>query len=423
MTLVSKIEPDRCGCDMEGGSASLVSVDEALRRIARHVAPVQGTEGVSLGSAAGRILAKPVTATAVTPPFDNSAMDGYAVDSRALLGAGPWRLPVVQRIRAGDAVLEPLLGPTSARIFTGARVPPGADAVVPQERVVRDGDRVLLQRRPTSGANIRRAGSDMRPGQIVLEAGARLGVRESAAAAAAGVAEVEIRRALRIGLLVTGNEIRQAGSGRASAEIWDVNTPMLSLALSGPETALVAVRQAVDDPMGLQRHLADLAGKTDLIVTTGGISVGEEDHVKPALAALGAEIHFSGVAMKPGKPVSFGRFGQAVWLGLPGNPLSAFVTWQVFGRPLLDFLLGAQRGSRKRRHVVIGKPVRRRPGRCEFRPARVVGFDGQGREVVTFEDRINSAAMAGLPAADGLVLIPAETEEMPEGALAEFLPF
>jgi len=161
----------------------------------------------------------------------------------------------------------------------------------------------------------------------------------------------------------------------------------------------------------------------NVIVTTGGISVGEEDHVKPVLEALGADIHFSGVAIKPGKPVSFGRLGKSVWLGLPGNPLSAFVTWYVFGLPLLDVFSGRLRGTCKRRHVVTGKPICRKPGRCEIRPARIVGFDGQGREVVDFDDTVSSAHVARLPDTDGLLFIPAEAEHLPEGALIEFQPF
>ncbi|MCB1465707.1 MAG: molybdopterin molybdenumtransferase MoeA, partial [Rhizobiaceae bacterium] len=172
-----------------------------------------------------------------------------------------------------------------------------------------------------------------------------------------------------------------------------------------------------------RRCLADMAETVDLIVTTGGISVGEEDHVKPVLEALGAEIHFSGVAIKPGKPVSFGRLGKAVWLGLPGNPQAAFVTWYVFGLPLLDVLSGRLRGTRNRRHVEAGKQIFRKPGRCEIRPARIVGFDGQGREVVDFDDTVSSAHVARLPDTDGLLFIPAEAEHLPEGALIEFQPF
>ncbi len=423
MSIVQKINAGSCGCEAFDDAPSLISVEEALRRIATNAAPVHGTETAPLSLATGRVLAEPVKAVAMAPPFDNAAMDGYAVDSTGLDGDGPWRLSVAERIAAGEVAAGQVAGRNAARVFTGAPVPPGADAVVKQESVVRDGATVILDRRPLPGLNIRRAGVDMRSDQTILQAGARLGPREIAACAAAGAARVHLHRPIRVGLLATGSEVRHVGSDREAAQIWDVNTPMLCSELSRPDIELARVRQGVDDRTQLRRCLADMAETIDLIVTTGGISVGEEDHVKPVLADLGTQTYFSGVAIKPGKPVSFGRLGKAIWLGLPGNPLSAFATWQVFGLPLLDVLSGRRRGTRVRRHVVAGKQIIRKPGRCELRPARIVGFDDQGREVVDFDDTINSAHVARLPDTDGLLFIPAKTERVPEGALIEFQPF
>ncbi len=423
MSIVQRINAGSCGCEAFDSASSLISIDEALRRIAKNAAPVHGTETAPLSLATGRILAGPVKAVAMTPPFDNAAMDGYAVDSTGLEGDGPWRLSVAERIAAGEVSAGQVAGRTAARVFTGAPVPYGADAVVKQESVVRDGASVILDRRPLPGLNIRRAGGDMRSDQTILQAGARLGPREIAACAAAGAARVHLYRPIRVGLLVTGSEVRHVGSDREAAQIWDVNTPMLCSEFSRPDIDLARVMQGVDDRAKLRRCLGDMAETVDLIVTTGGVSVGEEDHVKSALADLGAGFHFSGVAIKPGKPVSFGRLGKAVWLGLLGNPLSAFVTWHIFGLPLLDVLSGRQRGTRVRRHVVAGKQITRKPGRCELRPARIVGFDAQGREVVDFDDTINSAHVAKLPDTDGLLFIPAEAERVPEGGLIEFQPF
>lgn len=422
MTILHDIRADSCGCDAASLPNALISVDEALRRIEKQVSPIDGVETLPLSSATGRVLARPVRAAASVPPFDNAAMDGYAVERAALSGDGPWRLPVVARVPAGSAPVAPMDPQGAVRIFTGAPVPHGADAVIRQEDVARCGDDVIIGQRPPAGLNIRRAGSDMRMDQVALEAGMRLGPREIAACAAAGAQTLRLRRALRVGLLVTGNEIRHAGSAREAARIWDVNTPMLRSALTTPEVEIVQIRQGSDDRVTLQKHLKEMAAKTDLVITTGGISVGEEDHVKPIMAALGADIHFSGVAIKPGKPVSFGHLGPAAWLGLPGNPLAAFVTWQIFGEFLLDALLGRRRGTRKRRHVVTAQPIHRKAGRCELRPGHLTGFDAMGREVVTLDDKINSACVAGLPRTDGLVFIPAETEQLPTGALLEFLP-
>ncbi|MFP4273608.1 MAG: molybdopterin molybdotransferase MoeA [Paracoccaceae bacterium] len=359
----------------------------------------------------------------MSPPFDNAAMDGYALATGALQGEGPWTLAVAERVAAGQAADRPLAGASAVRIFTGAPLPEGADAVVMQEAVLREGGSIRLDQRPEPGLNIRAAGSDLAAGQIALEAGWRLGPRQIAACAAAGAARLMVRQRLRVGLLVTGDEVRQTGGARAAAEIWDINTPMLAAALCSPAITLVTCAQGADSRDALQAQLADLAGQVDLLVTTGGLSVGEEDHVKPALDALGAELFFSGVAMKPGKPVSFGRVAGAAWLGLPGNPLSALVTWHLFGTALVARLTGQQQPAATRRHVVTTGAIRRRPGRCELRPARLTGFDAQGRELASFEAGLHSGRVGGLPMADGLMFLPAEADHLPAGALVEFQPF
>lgn len=423
MTMLQKIEPQGCGCDAPEPLSKLISIDEALARIARHAAPVAGAETVPLMQAAGRVLAAPVLARAMVPPFDNAAMDGYAVATSDFTGDGPWCFAVAARVPAGWSETTPVGADGVARIFTGAPIPPGADAVIRQEDAQRDGDMVTFARRPEPGLNIRRAGSDMRSGQVILEAGARLGPREIAACAAAGAGRIELRRTLRMALLVTGDEVRGAGSGRQEAEIWDVNTPMLAAAMGPADMTLVEVARVKDTRAALEQALAGLAGRVDLIVTTGGVSVGEEDHVKPALAALGGTLHFSGVAIKPGKPVSFGALGDTHWLGLPGNPLAAFLTWQVFGTALVRHLTGQRASGPPRRHVVTENAIHRKPGRCELRPATILGFDERGREIVGCASATHSGRVGKLPNSDGVLLLPAESDHLPQGALVEFLPF
>lgn len=422
MTIHSAILSAECGCDGHDKLAPLIGFDEALGRIAAQANPVGRTEAVSLTDALGRVLAQPVRSRALTPAFDNAAMDGYALDTSALIGAGPWDLGVVARLAAGKAPAASLSGPTAARIFTGAPVPAGADAVVMQEAVLRTGETVRLFERPAPGLNIRRAGSDIAAGTTVLDAGRKLGPRDIAACAAAGAGVLRVRRRVRAALLVTGDEVRRAGGARDAGQIWDINTPMLSAFLDLAGVEIVRTAHGADDRVGLARQLEEMAASADLVVTTGGLSVGEEDHVKPALAALGGDIVFSGVAIKPGKPVSFGRIGSAFWLGLPGNPLSAYVTWALFGTALVRGLTG-DAGHARRRHVVTATAIRRKPGRCELRPATLAGFDGQGREVVRFDDTTDSGRVGHLPSADGLIFLPADADRLPEGALVEFLPF
>lgn len=422
MTIHQAIASTGCGCDSQDMLHALISIDEALARIAGHVAPVGQTEALSLDHAFSRILAQPVRSRSMAPAFDNAAMDGYAIATSALTGAGPWVLPVVARVPAGQAVTTPVAGAVAARIFTGAPIPDGADAVVMQEEVQRDGDVIHLSRRPEPGLNIRRAGSDMASGETVFDKGQRLGPREIAACAAVGAGILRVRRRLRVALLVTGDEVRRAGGVREDAQIWDVNTPMLTASLARAGIEIVASAQGADNLSGLVHQLGEMAAQADLVITTGGISVGEEDHVKPAVMALGGETLFSGVAIKPGKPVSVGRIGKAHWLGLPGNPVSAFITWQVFGLALVRALSG-EGAIPNRRHVVTASPIRRKPGRCELRPATLAGFDSHGREIVCFEDATHSARVGLLSLADGLMFLPADAECLPAGALVEFQPF
>jgi molybdopterin molybdotransferase len=423
MTIHHAIASPGCGCDRRDMLHSLISMDEALALIAAHAAEVVRTEAVSLDGAVGRILAQPVRSRFMAPAFDNAAMDGYAIATSALTGAGPWTLQVVARVPAGQAAKKSVAGAVTTRIFTGAPIPVGADAVVMQEDVQRVGDVIHLARRPVPGLNIRRAGSDIAKGANFLDKRVRLGPREIAACAAAGSGILRVRRRLRVALLVTGDEVRRAGGAREAAQIWDVNTPMLRASLASAGVEIVASAHGEDSRAGLVRQLGNMAAQADLVITTGGISVGEEDHVKPAVMELGGETIFSGVAIKPGKPVSFGQIRKAYWLGLPGNPLAAFVTWQMFGMALVRRLTGEVSGAPTRRHVVTEAAIHRKPGRCELRPASFAGFDAQGREVISFEDATHSARVGCLPRADGLMFLPADVDSLPAGALVAFHPF
>ncbi|WP_099823604.1 gephyrin-like molybdotransferase Glp [Oceaniglobus indicus] len=423
MTLLTRIDELGCGCGASDQPGALTTIDDAIERIKDTAEAVRETQDVPLAAARGRVLAEPVLAHAPTPPFDNAAMDGYAINSASLTGAGPWHLPVTARVAAGQNTAEPLSPGSAARIFTGAPMPDGADVVLAQESVQRGEAEIIVTHRAASVTHVRPAGEDMKAGDVVVPAGRRITARDIAACAAAGCATVRVRRPVRVALVVTGDEIAPPGQPRRGAGIWDVNTPMLRAALDSADLDLTHVETARDDRAALQRQLGDLAGQVDLVITTGGISVGEEDHVKPALTGLGVEIAFSGVAMKPGKPVSYGRLGRACWLGLPGNPLSAFVTWQVFGTVLCRRLTGDASSRAPRRNVVLSGPLQHKFGRCELRLAKILGCDGMGREIVEVDEATHSGRVAGLPTADGVILIPREAEMLAEGALVEFLPF
>lgn len=423
MTILQKIDAQSCGCDDHAHEQNLISLDKAFGLIAAKTVPIEETQDIPLIAAPGRVLKSSVRSSGMVPPFDNSAMDGYAIHTGGLVGVGPWQLNVSDRIAAGNHSYTEVSKATAIQIFTGAVMPAGADAVVMQEDVQRSRDTIVIWRKVKSGTHVRRAGEDMQQGQTVVPMGRRLTARDIAACAAAGKATVQVCRSIKAAVLVTGDEVKQAGSALGFAGIWDVNTPMIHAAMLEHPVTLTGVHVAGDTRQVLKSQVATLAKENDLIVTTGGISVGEEDHVKPAMVELGAEIAFSGVALKPGKPVSFGKLGQAHWLGLPGNPLSAFVTWQLFGTAICRALSGQRKNGTQRRHVVLADALHHKPGRCELRLAQLSGFDGDGREIMQFDRSTHSGRVARLPDMDGMLFIPAETESLPAGALVEFQPF
>jgi len=425
------VSPD-CGCDDTALVAPLMTVSDALETGLAMVAKVEATETVPLHLARGRILARPVQAQADMPGFDNSGMDGYALCTKDLIPGRALVLPVQAVSAAGDAVV-PLVSGTAMRIYTGAPVPQGADAVVMQEQTDREGDRITLTRRPEPGENIRRQGEDMRRTDRVLDAGRLLDPKAIAACAGAGVGQVDVWRKLKVALVLTGDELTKAGEPLQGGAIWDVNTPMLCSLIECGWAGVTEIRQVADDRAAMIAALDELAGRVDMIVTSGGVSVGDRDHVKPALAALGAKIGVSGVAIKPGKPITLSALGDTMVVSLPGNPVSAFVTWVVFGAPIAARMAGLTGAGltgagltgagHTRRHVRADQALRHKPGRCEYRPARISGYGSDGLEVVTTGTRTHSAQLGPLAEADGLVLIPAGVDCLNQDDLMEFLPF
>lgn len=422
MTMMLPTDGPACGCDARDIQPGLMTVDQALTAAEQLVVPLSARQAVLLDHALGRVLADPVLAGAMLPPYDASAMDGYAVRVHDLSGAGPWTMSVQDRVAAGDARSITLASGEALRIFTGAPLPFGADAVVMQESVLRRGDSIDLVRCPAHGENIRRAGEEAPQGRVIVPAGRKLGPRDIGAAAAAGLATVTVTRRPRVALLTTGNEIVPPGLPLAHGAIWDANTSLLVAAIGAAGAEVVSVEHCADDLPTLAARIAGLGAGVDMLVTTGGVSVGEEDHCKAAVRASQGEIAVSGVAMKPGKPVTIGRVSGALWLGLPGNPVSAYVTWQVLGLPLLARLVGNRTPDVRPRLVVAGQALHHNPGRCEYRPATITGIDHLGRQVIEAGAAVHSGRLSVLADADGLIIIPAATDAVQPGDLLDFLP-
>ncbi len=381
--------------------SALMSFDDALTALLSAASPVREEETVALVAALGRVLAAEVVSPIAIPSEDTSAMDGYAVRAADVPKEGT-TLPISQRIPAGS-VGVPLVPGTAARIFTGAPLPPGADAVVMQERTeVQDGA-VTFWHVPQPGEAVRRAGREVAIGQRVLAAGQRLRPQDIAIAASIGCAQLTVRRRLRVAVLATGDELIEPGQPLGPGQIYNSNAYQLEALLLGLgcEVHLLGrVPDTLPDTRAALRRAAQIA---DVILTTGGVSVGEEDHVKAAVQAEG-ELALWRLAIKPGKPLAFGRIGAAHVVGLPGNPVSSFVTFVLLVRPFLLRLMGVAEALPRPWRVPAGFDWPRPDPRREFLRVRL----GEEGRLALFPDQ-GSATIASLVWADGLAEVPEST--------------
>ncbi len=405
----------------------LLPVAEVERLIAERVVPVGGREMAPLRAALGRVLAEDVVAPLNVPPFDNSAVDGYAVRADDLLENAETRLAVVDRAAAGHAAKHAVKAGQAVRIFTGAPMPAGADTVFMQEDCRTDGDAVIVPPGLKRGANRRLAGEDMRAGAVALSAGRRLAAPHVALAAALGFTALPVQRRVRVALFSTGDEIVEPGARLPGDALYDSNRYLLSglIARFGAEVTDLGILS--DDPAVLARALAQAAVEHDLVLTSGGVSTGEADHVRSAVESVG-RIVFWRVAIKPGRPVAMGvlpgskRGEGAAFVGLPGNPVAVFVTFVRVVRPLLLRLSGALPEPLVALPARAAFTYKKRGGRREYVRVKLrPGADGMVEAIKYAQD--GAGVLTSLTETDGLAELGEEVTSVQPGATVGFLSY
>ncbi|MEZ4260985.1 MAG: molybdopterin molybdotransferase MoeA [Polyangiaceae bacterium] len=406
----------------------MLRFDEALQRVISLGAPALPAEGVAIEDAIGRVLGEDVTSPGDLPPFDYSAMDGYAVRAQDLDAAGAGDRAVRLRVRGESKTGEvpARLEPGSAmRIFTGAPIPAGADAVVMQENVTREGDTCIFHAKSRPGANVRRRGDDLARGAVALRRGTRLRAAHLSLAAAVDRSEVLVARRPSVAVLATGDELRRPGSDPVDGMIPESNTVALRAMCRAVGAAAREHPFVRDDLAATERALAAAVLEHDVVVSVGGVSVGDHDVVRPALEAVGVTLEFWKVAIKPGKPIAIGRFArpsgrETIVVGLPGNPSSALVTFALFGVPLLRALQGDAHPFPAPLRARVTRPIAHTPGRVHFARGALQPM-ADGLHVTALTNQA-SGAVTSIAHADCLVVVPAEVNGLAAGEEVDVLP-
>jgi molybdopterin molybdotransferase len=410
-------------CFAHGGA--LMRLDAALAELSRRLVPIASLESLPLAQCHGRILAEPLVANVAVPPRDNSAVDGYAVYHDDLSYDRETRLPVLGRAAAGHPFDRPQPRGAAVRVLTGAVMPRGEngdpDTVMMQEDCSVDGDSVIIQPGIKRGANRRLAGEDIQAGEAVLAAGRILTAPDLALAAASGHAMLSIRRPLRVALISTGDEVHEPGGPLPEGGIYDANRPLLAALLTAAGCRVSDLGIQPDRRDHLAKVFADAARDHDAVVTSGGVSTGDEDHVKAAIEAHG-RLDFWRLAIKPGRPVALGLIGGVPFFGLPGNPVAAMLTFCFFARPLLQRLNGALPVQPRSYPVTAGFSYKKKADRREW--VRVsLQDDGKGGWRAEKYAVDGAGVITSLTRTDGLIELPEDLTRLEPGEGARFYPY
>lgn len=394
----------------------LLPIEDALARMCNQFNPVRETETIALQDALDRVLAVTIAAPLNVPAGDNSAMDGYALCAQDCTAA----LTVVGQSLAGHPFAGQIEAGQAVRIMTGALVPIGADTVVMQENVQRRGDQLLLSEIPQPGDHIRRAGEDIKLGSQVVGAGRRLSAIDIGLLASLGLTQVTVVRRLRIALFTTGDELLAAGSAPEPGKIYDSNRPLLAALLTRLPVELKDLGIIADDLAALRSAFTQAMQWADVVISTGGVSVGDADYTKDVLAELG-EIDFWKIAMKPGKPLAFGRLGQGWFFGLPGNPVSTAVTYHQLVAPGLRYLAGEVSAPQFTLVATAGQVLKKQPGRTDFQ--RGILSTNNGVNKVMSAGMQSSGVLSAMAQANCYICLETERGSVAEGELVNVIPF
>ncbi len=413
------VTPDACG---GGHGTPALSVEEARERIIAELKPVAGVERVALRSALGRVLARDVHSALDVPAHTNSAMDGYALRAADLPATGTVELALVGTAWAGHPFDGMVTSGQCVRVMTGSLLPSGADTVVMQEQVEQRGEAILVRAGHKAGSNVRAAGEDLRKGTVVLTVGTQLMPPELGMLASLGIVEVHVRRRLRVAFFSTGDELRSLGEPLAAGEIYDSNRYTLYGVLARLGVDILDMGVVRDDPAATRQAFTEAAESADVLVTSGGVSVGAADYVKATLDAIG-KVSFWQIAVKPGRPLAFGRVRDAVFFGLPGNPVSVMVTFHQFVAPALRYLMGQKHYDPPYSFKVrCASRFKKGRGRTEFQRG-VLRRDERGELVVDSTGPQGSGLLHSMSTANCFVILAAEIDGAEPGTLVDVQPF
>lgn len=416
--MITSDQPIEC---CQGGGDSSLSAGAARQLIKQKIRPISAVQATPLRSALGRILAKPITSPIDVPAFRNSAMDGYALHRSDLPNSGESILKVVGSAFAGQPY-SGALGPNQCiRIMTGAMMPEGADTVVMQERAQRQGEQVVIDGSTQPGANVRQAGEDISQDSEVLTTGTRIGPAELGLLASLGIAEVSTYRPVRVAFFSSGDEIKSIGQPLQEGEIYDSNRYTLFGMLTALGADVIDMGVIPDRYDAISGAMLNAANEADMVLTSGGVSVGEADFIAEAIHKLGT-VHFSKVAIKPGRPLTFAHLQGTPFFGLPGNPVAVMITFMQFVRPALLQIQGANESHMPTIQARCTSALRKLAGRTEYQRG-ILELNGAGEQIVRSSGRQGSGVLSSMSRANCFIVLSDETTHVEPGNLVEVQPF